>query len=398
MQRGHVFKHRNSWFLKYYDRQITKSGIKTVRVCRKLADVDAQHRKKSDVIALADSILTPINTKLVTPESSMTVSDFIEGSYLPHVETTLRASTHKDYKDVFRCHVKQRLGDLTMRDFRTVHGQRLLQSIDSVGHTSKLRIKSFLSGVFTYAKQEGVLDGVNPMQGVKVRGRKSKTKMPVYSVEEINIAIYSLPEPARTIFAVAAFSGLRLSELRGLRWSDYNGQSLQVTRSVWRTHVNAPKTLESESAVPVLPILVRALEGHKNRCKSQTPDSYIFAGERRGAPLNLANLARRVIKPNIEFCLKCQKSRAGHDEAGHEFELDPALVWKGWHALRRGLATNLDALGVRPRVIKSILRHASMTTTMDIYVKSESGDARAAVDKLERAFGNMESFFLMEQE
>jgi integrase len=326
----------------------------------------------------------------------MTVADFIEGHYLPHVEATLRRSTLKDYKDVFRCHVKDRLGELRMRDFRTVHGQRLLQSIDSVGHTSLLRIKSFLSGVFTYAKQEGVLDGVNPMQGVKVRGRATKAKMPVYAIEEIERAIYALAEPARTVFAVAAFSGLRLSELRGLRWGDYDGHNLQVARSVWRTHVSAPKTTESEAAVPVLPILARALEGHKARCKNATAENYIFAGERFGAPLNLANLARRVVKPAIEHCLKCQKSRAKHDKEDHTFDLDPTLIWKGWHALRRGLATNLDALDVRPRVIQSILRHASMTTTMDIYVKAENKDARAAVIKLEGAFGGMDDMFFLE--
>src|ERR1700678_2258559 len=252
MQRGQIFKRRKSWFVRFYDQQITSNGPRTVRVCKKLGDVDEVHRKKSDVIALADRILSPLNAGVLTAESSMTVADFIEGHYLPHVEATLRRSTLKDYKDVFRCHVKDRLGELRMRDFRTVHGQRLLQSIDSVGHTSLLRIKSFLSGVFTYAKQEGVLDGVNPMQGVKVRGRATKAKMPVYAIEEIERAIYALAEPARTVFAVAAFSGLRLSELRGLRWSDYDGNSLQGSRSVWRTHVSAPKTAESQAAVPVL--------------------------------------------------------------------------------------------------------------------------------------------------
>jgi integrase len=398
MQRGHIFKYRKSWFLKYYDVHLANGQRAGRRACKKLADVNETYRTKADVRTLADKILAPINSGIITPESSMQVSDFIENHYLPHVKATLRASTYKDYGDVWRCHVNERLGKVTLRDFRTVHGQRLIQGIDGIGHTSLLRVKSFLSGVFTYCKQEGILDGVNPMQGVKVRGRATKAKMPVYSIEEIETAIYALQEPARTIFAVAAFSGLRLSELRGLRWSDYDGNSLQVSRSVWRTHVSAPKTAESEAAVPVLPILARALEGHKKRCKNPTSDSYIFAGERFGAPLNLANLARRVIKPNIESCSKCKKARAKHNKEDHTFELDASLVWKGWHALRRGLATNLDALGIRPRVIQSILRHASMATTMDIYVKSESADARAAVTKLEGAFGGMDDYFWLTQD
>lgn len=42
------------------------------------------------------------------------------------------------------------------------------------------------------------------------------------------------------------------------------------------------------------------------------------------------------------------------------------------------LATNLHGLGVTPKVIQQILRHADITTTMNIYVKSDMGEATAA--------------------
>ncbi len=219
-----------------------------------------------------------------------------------------------------------------------------------------------------------------------MKGRPSKPQMPVYSISEISDALHKLTEPARTVWIVAAFSGLRVSELRGLRWGDFDGESLHVTRSIWRTHVNAPKTSESEAAVPVLPAIARVLEEHRERCKNPTPDSYIFAGDKFGGPLNLANLARRVIKPSIEKCLKCEKSRAKHEKETHLFELDETLRWKGWHALRRGLASNLYSLGVQPRVIQSVLRHASMSVTMDFYVKAEQDAARTALKPLTDLF------------
>lgn len=43
-----------------------------------------------------------------------------------------------------------------------------------------------------------------------------------------------------TIFAVAAFAGLRRGEIRGLRWEDYRDGALYVARSVWRGHVGRP--------------------------------------------------------------------------------------------------------------------------------------------------------------
>jgi integrase len=50
------------------------------------------------------------------------------------------------------------------------------------------------------------------------------------------------------------------------------------------------------------------------------------------------------------------------------------LAWHGWHAFRGGLATNLHRLGVSDKVIQQILRHANVTTTMNIHVKTVSAD------------------------
>jgi integrase len=72
------------------------------------------------------------------------------------------------------------------------------------------------------------------------------------------------------------------------------------------------------------------------------------------------------------------------------FVIRPALYgtgveWHGWHAFRRGLATNLYRLGVPDKTIQAILRHANLSTTMNAYVKSVSADATAAM----RAFGEL---------
>jgi integrase len=68
-----------------------------------------------------------------------------------------------------------------------------------------------------------------------------------------------------------------------------------------------------------------------------------------GSPLNLDNLARRVIVPVLK-------------EAG--------VSWHGWHAFRRGLGTNLHGLGVDAKTIQAILRHSNVGLTMNVYVKA----------------------------
>src|SRR5580704_8999713 len=85
-----------------------------------------------------------------------------------------------------------------------------------------------------------------------------------------------LPEPSATAVATAAFTGLRLGELRGLTWESYepaqNEDSLgwlNVTRSVWRNIIGDPKTAKSKAPVPVITQLAKRLEVHRKRCKSR---------------------------------------------------------------------------------------------------------------------------------
>lgn len=52
------------------------------------------------------------------------------------------------------------------------------------------------------------------------------------------------------------------------------------------------------------------------------------------------------------------------------------------NAFRRGLATNLHALGVDDKTIQAILRHSKVGLTMNLYVKSVSESQVSAMDTL----------------
>ncbi|MFZ3329949.1 MAG: tyrosine-type recombinase/integrase [Candidatus Acidiferrales bacterium] len=389
MQRGQITKHRGNWRLRYWDAAIVDGEKKKIRRAAFLAPVGKEYPTKRSVIALADRILTPLNAGHVQPESSLSVAHFIDNYYLPFVQEELRPSTYKDYKkDVYEKHLKIRLGELRLRDFRTVNGQRMLRDISvsnpELGHKTLQRIKSFLSGAFKHAKREGFIDGENPMRDTSVPGKPQKFQGEFYTMSEIEAISSSVGNlkdiedkkkiqdrmRAVAVISVAAFAGLRLAEIRGLRWSDYDGKSLAIRRAVWRTHVGDTKNPTSAGTVPVLPILKRMLDDHRARVvagkKHCGPDDYIFAGERRGAPLNLANMVRRVILPAL---------------AENEDEI---LYWKGWHAFRRALATNLHSCGVDPKVAQAILRHSDMRTTLEFYTMVPDADARAALQKIEK--------------
>jgi integrase len=58
------------------------------------------------------------------------------------------------------------------------------------------------------------------------------------------------------------------------------------------------------------------------------------------------------------------------------------LAWVGWHGFRRGLASNLNRLGVDDSVIQAILRHSDVSVTQRCYIKTTRPDAIAAMRRL----------------
>ena len=168
-----------------------------------------------------------------------------------------------------------------------------------------------------------------------------------------------LPEPARTVRAVAAFTGLAKSESKGLKWEDYDGETINVRRKIWNDHVGAPKTEAREARVYVVPLLRKILEKYKGSYPS-VGEGWIFRGEKMLRPLDLDNLSRRDIPQYING------------------------AWFGWHAFRRGLGTRLNEAGVDDTEIQSILRHADVSTTQAFHILPNRERAEAGLRKLDK--------------
>jgi integrase len=290
-----------------------------------------------------------------------TVQQFIDHIYFPHAELHKRPSTVKGYGNLYNLHISQRVAGIRVSQFRTKDGQVLLNKIASehpLSHLTLVHIKSFLSGVFAFAKRMGSLDGQNPMEGTEVpKGQQSRPTR-AYSAEEIDGMVAQLTGVARTAVIVAAHTGLSLGELRGLQRKDITAKELTVNRTFWHAIEGPPKALARHDSIPLLPIVKTALDEHKTR---SIHSKWIFEGP-RGNPLDLATLGSKQIKK----------------------ALDGKVEWLGWHALRRGFATRLHQLGVQDRTIQALMRHSSMSVTMKHYVKATPEASRDAMEKLSK--------------
>jgi integrase len=373
-QKGYIFHRYSSWFVRYCDDVRQPDGtIKRKLVCKKLGvEYGGQYHSKASVKTFVQELLAPVNSGLLNPQSTMALETFVETVYFHYVVENLRNCTVKGYRHLWERHLKGRIGKIALRDFRTVHGEKLLSDValqTQLGKNSLKHIKAFMSGVFKQAKRLGVLDGLNPMQDTSIPRTPAADETYAYSLDELKKILLVLEEPSRTVVLTAALTGLRKSELRGLRWQDFNGKELSVKRSFVNGETNDTKNARSKAVVPVVRMLADALnkirEGMGILATSESP---IFqAGN--GKPLNLDNLARRVIAPALE---------------------GTGVVWHGWHAWRRGLATTLHQLGIDDKTIQTILRHSNIGVTMNIYVKSVAESQVNAMDTLSAEMQNSE--------
>jgi integrase len=369
-QSGYIYQRAGWWVLRYRE-DLLENGVVTRRqLARKIEPVAPEHKRckrpPAEIQQKADLLLQPLNNHTYTPEATQTLGQFVDRVYFPNICNEKRESTLKGYRARWESQLKARCGHFRLRDFRTCDGQKLLADIarqDGALLRSTLRhLRSLLSGIFKHAIQQGYLNGPNPIREVGTPGAPEGAETYAYSLEEVTRLLLYLPQPAYTIAAVAAFSGLRRSELAGLLWENYNGSEIWVTRSVWEGHVNEPKTRKSKAPVPVIAPLAKILDAYRAQCGN--PSSGVMFASGKGTPLNLNNVLNRAVLPVLR--------KAG-------------IAWHGWHAFRRGLATNLHRLGVQDKVVQSILRHSNVAVTQACYIKTVDADSAAAMKLLEAA-------------
>jgi len=363
-QKGYVFRKGNGWYLRYYRAERQSDGSEwVVQKCTKLADYGGDFRSKSAVRVLADEFLAPFNNGSTTVDSLMTLTDFIEKRYLPHVKEHQAPSTYAGYRNLWSLYIKER-GLMTLRDYRTCECDDLLTEIARSHDTAKetiKRVKSFLSGAFRHAKRLGVLRTENPMWDTVLPECREGEDTYAYSLGEILTMISIVPEPASTMIATAGFAGLRHGELRAFSVENYDGEVIFVAKSAWRSHVRKTKTKASRAAVPVISQLAAKLDAHVAR--NGSPDSGLMFANSIGKPIGMQRVVDDVIRPALK---------------------GSGVEWQGWHALRRGLATNLHELGVPDKIIQAVLRHSNVAVTQRCYIKARDPETLRGMRKLER--------------
>jgi integrase len=110
----------------------------------------------------------------------------------------------------------------------------------------------------------------NPIELVRQSSRRLRIPR-VLNAEEIRLLLAELSEPYHTMVLVAACLGLRVSEIMGLQWGDFDWDKMTVLvqRSVVQCQVGETKTEGSCRPLPVDPGLAARLQDLRS-CSSYT--------------------------------------------------------------------------------------------------------------------------------
>jgi integrase len=354
MQKGYVFKHGRNWYLRYRDNFEVDGKIVRKQTCVMLAKYDAnRYRTESDLADLVAEKLAGVRQASKCPHSADSFSSYVDDVYLPFVLRTMKASTYSGYKTYWERYIKPRVGKYALRDFSVAIVAALLKDIvamhklntDTIG-----KVRSILSGIFTYAMSEGHFPARsqvdNPASGARLPENATRPKATVAATREdvqaILVALKGMPLE-RAAVAILAFTGVRPGEARGLRWEEWDRakQHIAIRRAVWHKEVGTTKTEQSVRFVTVTAEL-REILLDLWKAQGSPLGGFILAG-RKGQPVILDNMAKRVIVPALEKCSVCQKSKADHEgESGHDFQKDETLPrWNGWYSMRRFVGTEV---------------------------------------------------------
>jgi integrase len=249
--------------------------------------------------------------------------------------------------------------------FRPVAARGLIEKIAAEKKLRKrtvANLKHFLGGVYTFARNHGHFDAANPITGLKLKIKRRDLTTFAYSLDYQRSMMAVVPIKARAAMAVAGFAGLSRSELQGLRWEDRQGDELCVARSVVEGNEKETTTEHRTAPVPIISELAQILDEYWD-CLGRPKAGWMFPSSRGNKPMAMNNLYRRHIKGELRKY---------------------NIVWHGWHAFRRGLATNLKQMGVDDMVIQRILRHGTSETTRKHYIKMLPPGVKKAMSKLDR--------------
>jgi integrase len=341
---------KEAWIVDYHD----QGGGRHIETFARKKDADARHAEvRVDVKAGIH----------VAPSRSPTVLEAGENWIKGAEARGLERSTLKQYREHLRNHIAPTIGGLKLSDLAIAHVRGFEDKLRASGRSPKMTSMILTSlGALIGDAQERGLAARNPVRDMR-RSRKKRADREQRSLR-VGVDIPSAPEVSaiiaaatprwRPFFVLAAFTGLRASELRGLRWCDVDlkANELHVTQRADRfNEIGSPKSAKSRRTVPFGPFVSNTLKEWKLHCPKGDLD-LVFPNS-KGKIDWLPRIIQGTMVPTVVA--------AGLVDATGKPK------YSGLHCFRHFYASWCIDRGLPPKVIQERLGHSSITMTYDRY-------------------------------
>jgi integrase len=309
--------------------------------------------------------------------SHQTLHTFME-SWLVIKQTSLRPSTHYQYTLTCQRYIYPTLGPLKLAEVRPELIQNLYTDIlkDGAGPRTVEVVHSVLHNAMAQAVKLGIL-ARNPTDATTPPRVETK-EMKFYDETQVGeLQLAAMNSRNAAIYHLAIATGMRMSELLGLKWSDLDWQkkTLYVQRQLKRAFQNGdyfapPKTKNGRRAITLGDTTIAKMREHWQRQN-----------------IERAVAGRRWQENDLIFpsSIGTPKNQSGLYREFEDFLKKVGLPKIRFHDLRHTAASLLLNHGIAPIIVSRRLGHYKVSMTLDIYghlMPEMQGEAAELIDTL----------------
>jgi len=322
----------------------------------------------------------------------------------------LERATIDTYRQYLTFHIEPFIGSVRLSRFTAPAARAFEDQLRNEGRSPFMvrRVMRTLGSILADAQERGlIVRNVARELKAQRRGRGSERKADQRQRGKLKVGVdIPTPEEIRAIVAeakgrwhplliTAILTGLRASELRGLRWQDVDlkARTLHVRQRADRFNaIGPPKSEAGERTIPLPPIVVSALREWQPSCPAGEAGLVFPSGA--GKVESLGNIINRGLKPTLVAAGVTVPILDGYGDPRFDAEGKPMVRAKytGLHSLRHFFASwciNRRAEGgleLPAKLAQERLGHASIAMTLDTYGHLfPRGDDLAELESAERA-------------
>jgi integrase len=308
-----------------------------------------------------ETLLARINAPSYRPGRVASLAEFAD-RWRREVLIHHKPSSIKAANSHLRCHILPLLGKTKLEELGMEVQQGFITRLaEAVARKTAINVMGTLSVMLSTAKNWGYICEPVDFGKLTMPTQEVKEDARFFTAAEAKQIISTAEEPFRTMFAIAAMTGLRAGELLALQVDDldFERKAMHVRRSVWRGRIQTVKSRASRASVAMPDVLSLILKTYLKSWQ-ENPTKLLFIN-RRGRPYNATKVVQKALWPVLDK-LKIERC--------------------GLHAFRHTHSSLLLEIGAPPTVAQAQLRHSDPRITLGIYGHVIGESQRNAVDRV----------------